>query len=181
MSIFARIATAARELQGTRRCPTKAALLAYMRQKQGKRPEAYEFLQYWVSMRCWYTSDSRPDDNWKPIEQILAKDATGEMGDDCEGMSTIKKTVINDLGWGHAEHLVVWADHDTMRGGLPWCHAVCITQDKGPGVLLQDYFMGRYATVREAVAAVGRYHKVRPTRYAYYSDQGQRVGDEVRL
>lgn len=184
-NIFRKIGDGLRELQGTRRCPTEAELLAYMRQKQGKKKEAFDFLQYWVSMRCWYRSDSKPGDNWRPLAQILAKDKDGNMGDDCEGMSTIKKAVVNGLGWGQAVHLGVTAADSVMGPErLPWCHAACLVYNPQPtrsGLLLLDYTMARGNTIEEMVQAMGRAHRVKPTEYFICSDDGYVIGHKVQI
>jgi hypothetical protein len=166
------------ELQGTRRCNTPKKLLAYMK---GKDTNA---LHFWVETRMWYQRDGGKPwrQNWTPIEQVLARDVPGsDIETDCEERSIVRKHVINGLGWGHAENLVVWADNDTMAGGLTWCHAACLAWLPKELALL-DYKLHRWpastVTAIDAVRALGADHRVKPTRYCYCDDAG-RVASEV--
>lgn len=173
------------ELQGTRRCNTPEKLLRYMKGKD------LDALHFWVEARMWYQKDGTKPwrQNWTPLEQVLARDVPGkDVETDCEERGIVKKFVINKLGWGRAHNLVVWADNHTMDTGADkrtWCHAACLARDLTisdfAGLILMDYKMHYCITEREAVMAMGRYHRVTPTRWCYCEDNGKIVSQIYRV
>ena len=112
--------------------------MAYMAEKQGKKAEAYDALQWWVESRMWYEKDTGKGvkREWTPVREVLARDVPGkDIESDCEERSVVKKTVVNALKWGHADNLcVVWYDHKLKKYQA---HAACVAWD-AKGLILLD-------------------------------------------
>lgn len=173
-----------RALQGSKRCNTPEKLLRYMKGKD------LDALHFWVQTRMWYETDNAKPwrQNWTPLREVLARDVYGsEIESDCEERAIVKKYVVNELRWGVAYNLVVWADNDTMGTGADkrtWCHAVCLVKEWTGrafcGVVLMDYSMHPASNERDAIMAMGRAHRVTPTRWCYCDDQGKIVSEVWR-
>lgn len=167
-----------RALQGTKRCNTPEKLLRYMKGKD------LDALHFWCETRMWYTpDDGKPwRQNWTPIREVLARDVYGsEIESDCEERGVARKFVVNELGWGRAYNLVVWADNDKRADGSIWCHAACLVKEWTGrafcGIVLMDYKMHQVSSEREAVMVMGRDHRVTPTRWCFCNDQGKIISE----